>query len=109
MSKTNLGQVLLAAIHLRLDKTAPDLLALTPPWAALGELEREAWNHAAEQIAAGNGLAVRERAAELLEEYAARSTKHGSDEWLLFGEATEEMRALRIPGSDEPGTDPVVH
>ena len=44
MQKTNLGQLLLAAIHLRLDKTAPDLLALTPPWAALGELEREAWS-----------------------------------------------------------------
>jgi len=97
MSKTNLGQLLLAAIHLRLDKTAP------------GHLEREAWNHAAEEIAAGNGLAVRERAAELLEEYAARSTTHGSDEWLLFGEATEEMRALRIPGADELATDPVVH
>jgi hypothetical protein len=109
MQKTNLGQLLLAAIHLRLDKTAPDLLALTPPWAALGELEREAWNHAVEQIAAGNGLAVRERAAELLEEYAARSTKHGSDEWLLFGEATEEMRALRIPGADELAIDPSVH
>jgi hypothetical protein len=109
MSRTNLGQLLLAAIHLRLDKTAPDLLALTPPWAALGDLEREAWSHAAEQIAAGNGLAVRERAAELLEEYAARSTRHGSDEWLLFGEATEEMRALRIPGDDERATDPVVH
>jgi hypothetical protein len=109
MQKTNLGQLLLAAIHLRLDKTAPDLLALTPPWAALGELEREAWNHAAEQIAAGNGLAVRERAAELLEEYAARSTKHGSDEWLLFGEATEEMRNLRVPGANEPMSDPSVH
>ena len=109
MSKTNLGQVLLAAIHLRLDKTSPDLLALTPPWAALGDLEREAWNHAAEEIAAGNGLAVRERAAELLEEYAARSTKHGSDEWLLFGEATEEMRNLRIPGADEPMSDSTVH
>jgi len=109
MQKTNLGQLLLAAIHLRLDKTAPDLLALTPPWAALGELEREAWNYAAEQIAAGNGLAVRERAAELLEEYAARSTTHGSDEWLLFGQATEEMRALRIPGADEPMSDPSVH
>ena len=93
MQKTNLGQLLLAHIHLRLDKTAPDLIALTPPWAALGDLEREAWSCAAEQIAAGNGLAVRERAAELLEEYAARATKHGSDEWLLFGEATEEMRA----------------
>ena len=109
MQKTNLGQILLAAIHLRLDKTAPDLLALTPPWAALGDLEREAWSYAAEQIAAGNGLAVRERAAELLEQYAARSTKHGSDEWLLFGEATEEMRALRIPGADETPTDPSVH
>ena len=109
MQKTNLGQLLLAAIHLRLDKTAPDLLALTPPWAALGDLEREAWSYAAEQIAAGNGLAVRERAAELLEEYAARSTKHGSDEWLLFGEATEEMRALRVPGADERAADPVVH
>ena len=109
MSRTNLGQLLLAAIHLRLDKTAPDLLALTPPWAALGDLEREAWSHAAEQIAAGNGLAVRERAAELLEEYAARSTRHGSDEWLLFGEATEEMRNLRIPGDDERAADPVVH
>ena len=109
MSKTNLGQILLAHIHLRLDKTAPNLLALTPPWAALGELEREAWCYAAEQIAAGNGLAVRERAAELLEEYAARATKHGSDEWLLFGEATEEMRNLRVPGADERATDPVVH
>lgn len=109
MSKTNLGQLLLAAIHLRLDKTAPDLLALTPPWSALGHLEREAWCHAAEQIAAGNGLAVRERAAELLEEYAARSTKHGSDEWLLLGEATEELRNLRIPGADELASDPVVH
>ncbi len=109
MQKTNLGQILLAAIHLRLDKTAPDLLALTPPWAALGDLEREAWSYAAEQIAAGNGLAVRERAAELLEEYAARATRHGSDEWLLFGEATEEMRALRIPGADETPTDPSVH
>jgi len=109
MQKTNLGQLLLAAIHLRLDKTAPDLLALTPPWAALGDLEREAWSYAAEQIAAGNGLAVRERAAELLEQYAARSTKHGSDEWLLFGEATEEMRALRVPGADEPLVDPSVH
>jgi hypothetical protein len=109
MSKTNLGQLLLAAIHLRLDKTAPDILALTPPWAALGELEREAWHHAAEQIAAGNGLAVRERAAELLEEYAARSTRHGSDEWLLFGEATEEMRALRVPGADETPSDPCIH
>jgi hypothetical protein len=109
MQTTNLGQILLAAIHLRLDKTAPDLLALTPPWAALGELEREAWSYAAEQIAVGNGLAVRERAAELLEEYAARSTKHGSDEWLLFGEATEEMRALRISGADETPTDPSVH
>jgi hypothetical protein len=109
MQKTNLGQLLLAAIHLRLDKTAPDLLALTPPWAALGDLEREAWSYAAEQIAAGNGLAVRERAAELLEEYAARATRHGSDEWLLFGEATEEMRNLRIPGADETPTDPSVH
>jgi hypothetical protein len=109
MPKTNLGQLLLAAIHLRLDKTAPDLLALTPPWAALGDLEREAWSYAAEQIAAGNGLAVRERAAELLEEYAARSTRHGSDEWLLFGEATEEMRNLRVPGADEPMSDPSVH
>ena len=109
MQKTNLGQILLAAIHLRLDKTAPDLLALTPPWAALGDLEREAWSYAAEQIAAGNGLAVRERAAELLEEYAARATRHGSDEWLLFGEATEEMRNLRIPGADETPTDPSVH
>lgn len=109
MSCTNLGQALLAAIYLRLDKTAPDLLALTPPWAALGELEREAWNHAAEQIAAGNGLAVRARATEVLEEYAARSTKHGSDEWLLFGEATEELRNLRIPGADETPTDPSVH
>jgi hypothetical protein len=109
MSKTNLGQILLAAIHLRLDKTAPDLLAMTPPWSALGELEREAWNHAAEQIAAGNGLAVRERAAETLEQYAARSTRHGSDEWLLFGEATEEMRNLRVPGADELATDPLVH
>ena len=109
MAQTNLGQILLAAIHLRLDKTAPDLLALTPPWAALGEIEREAWNYAAEQIAAGNGLAVRERAAELLEEYAARSTRHGSDEWLLFGEATEEMRNLRVPGGDETPTDPSIH
>lgn len=109
MSRTNLGQLLLAAIHLRLDQTAPDLLALTPPWSALGELEREAWSHAAEQIAAGNGLATRERAAEVLEEYAARSTKHGSDEWLLFGEATEELRNLRIPGADETPTDPSVH
>jgi len=107
MQKTNLGQLLLAAIHLRLDKTAPDLLALTPPWAALGHIEREAWSYAAEQIAAGNGLAVRERAAELLEQYAARSTRHGSDEWLLFGEATEEMRALRVPGADD--TDPSIH
>jgi hypothetical protein len=55
MSKTNLGQLLLAAIHLRLDKTAPDLLALTPPWAALGDLEREAWSYAAEQIADTQG------------------------------------------------------
>lgn len=109
MQKMNLGQILIAAIHLRLDKTAPDLLALTPPWAALGELEREAWSYAAEQIAAGNGLAVRERAAGLLEEYSARSTKHGSDEWLLFGEATEEMRNLRVPGADEPMSDPSVH
>lgn len=109
MQKTSLGQLLLAAIHLRLDKTAPDLLALTPPWAALGDLEREAWSYAAEQIAAGNGLAVRERAAELLEAYAARATRHGSDEWLLFGEATEEMRNLRIPGADETPTDPFVH
>ena len=109
MSKTNLGQVLLAAVHLRLDQTAPDLLALTPPWSALGELEREAWNHAAEQIAAGSGLATRERAAETLEQYAARSTRHGSDEWLLFGEATEEMRNLRVPGVDELATDPSVH
>ena len=109
MQKTNLGQLLLAAIHLRLDKTAPDLLALTPPWAALGELEREAWSYAAEQIAAGNGLAVRERAAETLEQYAARSTRHGSDEWLLFGEATEEMRNLHVPGADEFATDPLVH
>ena len=77
--------------------------------AALGHIEREAWNHAAEQIAAGTGLAVRERAAELLEEYAARSTRHGSDEWLLFGEATEEMRALRVPGADETPTDPSIH
>lgn len=109
MSKTNLGQALLAAIHLRLDKTAPDLLALTPPWGALGELEREAWSYAVEQLIAGSGLATRERAAEVIEQYAARSTKHGSDEWLLFGEATEELRNLRIPGADEPSADSAIH
>jgi hypothetical protein len=109
MSKTNLGQVLLASIHLRLDQTAPDLLALTPPWAALGELEREAWNYAAEALVAGNGVAIRERAAQVLEQYAARATKHGSDEWLLFGEATEELRNLRIPGTDETIVEPSVH
>lgn len=109
MSKTNLGQALLAAIHLRLDETAPDLLALTPPWAALGELEREAWSYAAEQLIAGSGLATRERAAEVLEQYAASATSLGSDEWLLLGEATEELRNLRIPGADETPTDPSVH
>jgi hypothetical protein len=109
MSKTNLGQVLLASIHLRLDQTAPDLLALTPPWAALGELEREAWNHAAEALVAGNGVAIRERAAQVLEQYATRATKHGSDEWLLLGEATEELRNLRIPGSDETIVEPSIH
>lgn len=109
MSKTNLGQVLIAAIHLRLDQTSPDLLALTPPWAALGPSEREAWNHAAEQIAAGNGLAVRERAAEVLEQYAARAVAPQTNEWLLLGEATEALRNLRVPGADEPLVDPSVH
>ena len=98
----NLGQAMLASFANRITEKHPDLVALTPPWSSLGPLERAVWDEIAADMVGGTADAVRARATAELAAFAATSTSPETDEWLLFGEATEAMRNLRLPYDTPP-------